>query len=105
MNSESIDCRRIKIPVPEDVVVKPGEFAWDFDAPEMGGDRAKASHFLYICLPGEQHLSAIEVVRGAPGGNRVWGWDGNEDAPTIMPSVHLPGHWHGWLRAGKLVSV
>lgn len=42
-----------------------------------------------------------------------WQWDGNEESPTLYPSVHhqvddgaggLKTHWHGWLRAGEWVS-
>lgn len=33
-----------------------------------------------------------------------WVWDGNEDKPTLVPSVHLPGRWHGWFRNGRMVS-
>jgi hypothetical protein len=33
-----------------------------------------------------------------------WEWDGNEEKPTLSPSVHLPGRWHGWFRAGRMVS-
>lgn len=34
-----------------------------------------------------------------------WKWDGNVDAPTLEPSVHNRGHWHGWLRAGVWESA
>lgn len=34
-----------------------------------------------------------------------WRWDGDEAAPTIEPSIHAVGEWHGYLRAGRLVSV
>ena len=33
-----------------------------------------------------------------------WTWDGNEDAPTLTPSVHHVGAWHGWIRAGRMES-
>lgn len=33
-----------------------------------------------------------------------WDWDGNEDAPTLKPSVHYVWRWHGWFRAGRMVS-
>jgi hypothetical protein len=38
-----------------------------------------------------------------------WEWNGNEEQPTLHPSVHhqigdgaggLQTHWHGWLKAG-----
>jgi hypothetical protein len=41
-------------------------------------------------VSGEQHPS--------------WEWDGNEEKPTLTPSVHLPGRWHGWFRAGRMIS-
>lgn len=38
-------------------------------------------------------------------GRPAWNWDGNEEKPTLTPSVHLPGRWHGWFRKGRMVSV
>lgn len=34
-----------------------------------------------------------------------WSWDGNEDVPTLMPSLHWEGLWHGWVREGYLVEA
>ena len=34
-----------------------------------------------------------------------WSWDGNEDAPTLLPSLHAVGIWHGWVTAGQLVEA
>ena len=34
-----------------------------------------------------------------------WSWDGNEDAPTLTPSLHAVGIWHGWVRAGQLIEA
>lgn len=105
MNTENATLRRVLIPVPEDADVSPGDFAWDFDNEEVfGKTRSSASHFIYICLPGTKRMCAIEVKRGAPGGHRVWGWDGNEDSPTLTPSIHAVGNWHGYLTAGILKS-
>ena len=39
-----------------------------------------------------------------------WEWDGNREAPTLSPSIlnhgraGEPARWHGFLRAGKLVT-
>lgn len=33
-----------------------------------------------------------------------WGWDGNEDHPTLTPSVRITGCWHGWVKKGRMVS-
>lgn len=83
---------------------QPGDFCWDFDHERLGGNRDDAELTLYICLPGKTRWTPIHVKRGAPGGDRVWGWDGNEASPTIEPSIHWVGHWHGFLRNGVLVS-
>ena len=104
MNTESIDLRRVKVPIPHDVEVMPGDFAWDFDSEETGGSRKSESAHIYICLPCDRHMSCIKIVRGNSNAERVWGWDGNEDKPTLTPSILLPGQWHGWLRAGRLCS-
>lgn len=96
MNTESANLHRVPNPLPAGFEVKPGDFFWD---EERDGRRA-----LYICLPGDTNMYALHVQRGAPGGNRVWGWDGNEDQPTITPSIHWLEHWHGYLTAGRLIS-
>lgn len=31
----------------------------------------------------------------------AWEWDGNLDKPTLTPSLHLVGYWHGFLTAGR----
>jgi len=106
MNTESANLNRIKVPVPAGVETKPGDFAWDFDSDKLDGKRDNPTHYIYLILPGMKHMLAIEVRRGAPESQskRVWGWDGNEDKPTLMPSILVPNEWHGWLRAGRLVS-
>lgn len=103
-NRESCDCRRIPVPVMAGGITQPGDFVWDFDAPELGGKREDSHHFLYLQLPGEHRLGCIQVQRGAPGGERVWGWDGNEEKPTLTPSIWHKEIWHGHLTAGRLVS-
>lgn len=106
MNTESVQLRRIKIPVPHDVEVKPGDFAWGFDNPDCFSGETRESKFIhfYHCLPGDKHLSVIQVQRGQQGGERVWGWDGNEDKPTITPSILVHGLWHGYCRNGRFES-
>lgn len=34
-----------------------------------------------------------------------WQWDGNREAPTLTPSLHWVGVWHGWMRNGQLVPA
>ena len=100
MNTESAECRRVKVPLAEGSECRPGDFAWSFDSEALNGERT----YLYVCLPGFLDMSAIEVQRGPARGERVWGWDGNIDKPTLTPSINAAGHWHGFLRAGRLES-
>ena len=37
-------------------------------------------------------------------GGHSWEWDGNTDKPTLTPSIKATGIWHGWVRAGRMVS-
>lgn len=34
-----------------------------------------------------------------------WTWDGNEEKPTLNPSLHAKGVWHGHVKAGQLVEA
>jgi hypothetical protein len=38
-------------------------------------------------------------------GGHSWEWDGNQEKPTLTPSINSVGAWHGWVRAGRMVSV
>lgn len=31
-----------------------------------------------------------------------WSWDGDEEKPTLSPSLHAVGIWHGWVQQGIL---
>jgi hypothetical protein len=72
-----------------------------------------STRYLYLHLPsGGRCLLPIARAGEAHihGGGAVWQWDGNEDAPTLEPSVwHMPRsgepkEWHGWIRAGRMES-
>jgi hypothetical protein len=45
------------------------------------------------------------IVARANESRPSWEWDGNADKPTLKPSVHLPGRWHGWFKNGRMESV
>ena len=34
-----------------------------------------------------------------------WSWNVDEDFPTLSPSLHAKGVWHGFVRAGFLVEA
>lgn len=89
MNTQSIDTRR----VPFGSMAQPGDYCFD-----------EERETLYVWLPGCGGPDALKIQRGAPGGERVWGWNGDEEKPTLTPSIHDVGRWHGYLTAGRLVS-
>lgn len=89
MNTESIDTRR----VPPGDLEKPGDFCFD-----------EERNYIYVWLPGFSGPDAIRIQKGESPGGRIWGWDGNELKPTLTPSIHAPGEWHGFLRNGRLQS-
>lgn len=71
--------------------------------------------WLYIVLPnktgkfsvdsdGRAALDPIRISREPSNNPRVWVWNGNEETPTLTPSIHWPDHWHGHLTAGELKS-
>ena len=31
-----------------------------------------------------------------------WTWDDNEESPTITPSLHAVGYWHGFVQNGYM---
>jgi hypothetical protein len=49
---------------------------------------------------------AIVHGPGGPGGPGVWGWSGDEENPTIHPSIHCldQSQWHGFLKCGRFAS-
>lgn len=80
-----------------------GQFAWKFE-----GD----ARYLVFAEPNARTgnpesymLAAIPVRQELNETGKHWGWDGNEDKPTLTPSVHSIGHWHGWVRDGVLVEA
>lgn len=67
-----------------------GEFEWSLDAAGM-----KVG--LRIACPGCKSVCATPFQ-----GPVAWQWDGNEEKPTITPSINHVGCWHGWLKEGVL---
>lgn len=100
MNTESFDL----VPVENDArVVQGGPGAWCWKFNEAG------RRFLCCKLPSGS-VAVLPVQRG--GEDSGWHWDGDEQRPTLSPSIlqrddePTPGRvgWHGFLQAGRLVS-
>ena len=87
MNTDSIDCRKVE------EIEKVGDFGFD-----------ELKKCLYVWLPGTTGPTAIPIRTQGPFPERVWQWDGNEEKPTLTPSILFNGSWHGWLRNGRLCS-
>jgi hypothetical protein len=118
VNNESHDCHLIDAPTiarfsddwqfGAQYLKKPGDFVWL-------SNRAGEITDLLMLIPGNEggSIAPIPVVRGPQQGNpERWGWDGNETAPTLIPSIwRMKGskdgrnEWHGNLTAGRLVSA
>lgn len=64
-------------------------------------DLTIAPAWRYWC-PGCKWMHIIPTdPRGQPNGHK-WAFDGNLDAPTFQPSVHLVGRCHHFIRAGRI---
>ena len=93
MNNQTIPTRKRKFASDLEGIERPGDFCFDDER-----------EHLFVMLPGQIAIDAIPIQRGPQGGPRVWGWDGNEENPTLTPSILSPGAWHGFLRNGILES-
>lgn len=58
--------------------------------------------WLWYCCPcGCRGVGVLTVGNGfKPDDGPSWQWNGSLDKPTLTPSVHHVGHWHGWLTDG-----
>lgn len=88
--------------------------------PGRDEDDGQAGDFYYVhnssgqkvglvsCLPNARDVGdptwgiTMFSPHGEPG--RSWTWDGNLEKPTLTPSIHRVGHWHGYLRDGFFQS-
>ncbi|MCB1516139.1 MAG: hypothetical protein KDJ19_00775 [Hyphomicrobiaceae bacterium] len=59
--------------------------------------------FWFVCPCGCGQNAMIAVGNGYKPerkGRDTWNWNGSFEKPTLTPSVHDKGHWHGWLTDG-----
>jgi len=82
----------------DEVKKVPGAFEY-FKA----GDHYPAG-MIYCCPCGCGRTGSLRFRNSENTERPSWIWDGNMDCPTLTPSVHHIGHWHGWLQNGVWVS-
>lgn len=79
-----------------------GDFCWQFDEEgrrtlvleiPAGKDPAKHSSYSRWTIDHKNHCNA------------EWRWNGNEERPTLTPSLHAVGLWHGYVRDGHLIEA
>lgn len=70
----------------------------------------RVHRYMWLKLPGGG-IVTLPVGLSKPEDGPSWQWDGNEAKPTLHPSVWYlknsgrADEWHGWIRAGRMVSV
>ena len=76
---------------------KLGDFYWD-----VRGER-RTLVVLIPCLSGRSGwINSRWTIDHKNHCDAQWSWDGNEDAPTLDPTLDAGGIWHGWCRKGQL---
>lgn len=76
-----------------------GEFCWKV---------ADGKRVLYLAVPfdiASGYVLSRWTIDHYNSCGAMWSWDGNEDAPTLTPSLHAVGVWHGWVRYGQLLEA
>lgn len=77
-----------------------GQFAWVID---KNGQRS-----LVVAIPS---LSAMGwsittwTIDHKNHWDAQWSWDGDEDKPTLKPSLNWVNMWHGYVTKGQLVEA
>lgn len=73
-----------------------GDFYWSASPP---------GRLTFLCPCGCGDVGGI-LVAGDESRQPVWQWNGNEEAPTVTPSIRFMSgcQWHGYLTAGVFRS-
>jgi hypothetical protein len=98
-NKESCDMRLVDQGKDVSGDLDPGDFYFRTDE--------RGQRMFHTCLPNGVGLAIPlrPLVDPKINGGHSWEWDGNELQPTLTPSINSIGVWHGWVRAGRMVSV
>ena len=81
-------------------IEKLGDFYWR---------KESDTHVLWLAIPSDDKerdfYTVIRILCASTQSNKVWQWNGDKEKPTLSPSVHTIGYWHGWIRDGRLVEA
>lgn len=81
--------------------LKAGRFRFYSNIADPKGTRWRGMIYACPCGCGSEGVIRFRGPDGAAiEGQHSWAWDDNERQPTLSPSIHHIGHWHGWLKAG-----
>ena len=80
-----------------------GDFFWE----QRPSDGAQFISMAIPCTPDSDgrdwEFICIQVCRSeSDKTDRIWLWDGNNDQPTLSPSIHTHHIWHGWVKGGVM---
>lgn len=77
------------------------------------GDFALGDDHIWIMVPSDEgptvpipiRLRLVQPSRAGTPRFPRWDLSGSPSAPTLKPSINTRGHWHGWVRDGRLVEA
>lgn len=71
---------------------------WVSEPDTSDGERS----FWYCCPCGCGRRAPLTVgLNFKPADGPSWSWNGSLERPSLQPSVHHVGHWHGYLTDGE----
>lgn len=76
--------------------------AYYFEREAEGEGKGYWGHISFVCPCGCGHYIRLQVGKGEkPAGvHPTWKWNGDEEKPTLEPSIDNRDNWHGWLQEG-----
>lgn len=84
----------------EETFERIGDFRW--------GRNPEGHPILAVAIPAgadDRWVSSRWTINHKNHCGAQWSWDGHLAAPTLAPSLHAVGVWHGYVRGGKLVEA
>jgi len=88
---------------------------FDIERHGLQGRPSVTAHILFVCPNGKRcsvFLGSTFENRRNPNEPCVWAWDGNEEHPTITPSINCIAEkdgkptggcgWHGFITLGRM---